>query len=648
MQCPHCQLTMQAAQLAGQKVACPRCGGQFVVPSDEFDPYYTWLGIPPSEQPANHYRLLGVQLFESNPSVIENAADRQMKHLQSFKIGAKAALSQRLLTEISAARVQLLDPTRKAAYDQQVRAQIDSAVAASQPAPFAAAGAGFTVPVVGSSGMRRSGRRSSSKSLFSSAWIIAGGLIGLAVGVLIIFYLTGNDLLGLSGKLRQPGPQAGAKPAPTPTDKTAAGSKNTNSAAPPATKSPIKTNSNLKAGPTAPKNPESSQPGETARSAASEPEPMGLFAEAPRFLHLPALGSSEPESWFKLTREPSEPLTFALHTDAATLPANVSLRIQAEAGDKSWLVEQVTAGEAAAVGQIRLAGSALSFAWSAPVADVEVRRQLANCLLEIAVGNEFRTLALREPLSATPLAIDFEQERQSIELNTSDTPATAKLYVKAQLEGFLRGGKIRGESDTVAFTKPLIIEFADFKGPELELRFVRLTSGKLSVHIKPMFVEAANRKFELTSPSVEKITRAQEKIRAEAQDTLTQAQANLVVAQRTLENLNANPPNDMQAQIGWRNRVAATATTIKQLTGVIANAKEKLEEAQNRLGAVPDIRGFLDQLRSARIKYTIFAKAGSQELVVVDGRGEEASRGGRVHREGGKIAKADVADWAVK
>ena len=75
-----------AAHLAGQKVACPQCGGQFVVPSDEFDPYYNWLGIPPSEQPANHYRLLGVQQFESNPSVIENAADRQMKHLPGWPV----------------------------------------------------------------------------------------------------------------------------------------------------------------------------------------------------------------------------------------------------------------------------------------------------------------------------------------------------------------------------------------------------------------------------------------------------------------------------------------------------------------------------------------------------------------------------------
>ena len=42
-----------------------------------FDPYLNWLGIPPHEQPPNFYRLLGVVLFESNPEVIQQAADRQ-------------------------------------------------------------------------------------------------------------------------------------------------------------------------------------------------------------------------------------------------------------------------------------------------------------------------------------------------------------------------------------------------------------------------------------------------------------------------------------------------------------------------------------------------------------------------------------------
>ncbi|MCH8046291.1 MAG: hypothetical protein IID44_21495, partial [Planctomycetes bacterium] len=45
--------------------------------TDGFDPYHSWLGIPPRHQPPNHYRLLGVQAFESDVEVIANAADRQ-------------------------------------------------------------------------------------------------------------------------------------------------------------------------------------------------------------------------------------------------------------------------------------------------------------------------------------------------------------------------------------------------------------------------------------------------------------------------------------------------------------------------------------------------------------------------------------------
>ena len=87
----------------------------------EFNPYHVWLGIPPEEQPANHYRLLGLKLFESSADVIDNAADRQMAHLRTIQTGKHADLSQRLLNELAAARVSLLDPKKRAAYDQQLR-----------------------------------------------------------------------------------------------------------------------------------------------------------------------------------------------------------------------------------------------------------------------------------------------------------------------------------------------------------------------------------------------------------------------------------------------------------------------------------------------------------------------------------------------
>jgi hypothetical protein len=87
----------------------------------DFDPYYQWLAISPRDQPPNHYRLLGVDLFESNGDVIASAADKQMAHVRSFQTGKYSALSQKLLNEIAAAKICLLNAAKKDAYDQQLR-----------------------------------------------------------------------------------------------------------------------------------------------------------------------------------------------------------------------------------------------------------------------------------------------------------------------------------------------------------------------------------------------------------------------------------------------------------------------------------------------------------------------------------------------
>ena len=80
--------------------------------SNGFDAYHKWLSIPPHEQPPNHYRLLGLGLFESDPDVVAAAADRQMAHVQTYKTGPHSELSQKLLNEISAAKLCLLRPQR--------------------------------------------------------------------------------------------------------------------------------------------------------------------------------------------------------------------------------------------------------------------------------------------------------------------------------------------------------------------------------------------------------------------------------------------------------------------------------------------------------------------------------------------------------
>lgn len=88
---------------------------------EHFDPYHKWLGIAADEQPANYYRLLGIRAFESDPDVITSAADQRMVHVRSFQSGQYSELSQRILNELSAARVCLLDAQKKAVYDQRLR-----------------------------------------------------------------------------------------------------------------------------------------------------------------------------------------------------------------------------------------------------------------------------------------------------------------------------------------------------------------------------------------------------------------------------------------------------------------------------------------------------------------------------------------------
>jgi hypothetical protein len=74
----------------------------------DFDPYYSLLGIAPAEQPADHYRLLGIERLELNTDVIVNAAERQLDHLKRFSAThSQHALS--LCEEINKARDCLLD-----------------------------------------------------------------------------------------------------------------------------------------------------------------------------------------------------------------------------------------------------------------------------------------------------------------------------------------------------------------------------------------------------------------------------------------------------------------------------------------------------------------------------------------------------------
>ena len=150
----------------------------------DFDPYYEWLGIAPKDQPPNHYRLLGVDRFESNPKVIASAADRQMAFLRTFQIGPRSKETQKLLTEVSAAKICLLDAHQRALYDASLQATSFPTVAPSR---------------------RKRPRRNTSRYrvVLFTVQIVVGAVGGLAVGAMILEYGFGvRNPLGLRNEAR--------------------------------------------------------------------------------------------------------------------------------------------------------------------------------------------------------------------------------------------------------------------------------------------------------------------------------------------------------------------------------------------------------------------------------------------------------------
>ena len=164
--------------------------------TESFDPYHKWLGIAPDEQPADHYRLLGLKQFESDPDVIENAADQRMSHIRTFQSGNHSADSQRILNEITSAKLCLLDPQRKAAYDAEVQAQhaVNVAVPQAVTAVPVAQGIVQAVPEPQPASPTIHVRSPAKKRKSQPAWLIpalAGGVLVL-VGIPAAFLLLGG------------------------------------------------------------------------------------------------------------------------------------------------------------------------------------------------------------------------------------------------------------------------------------------------------------------------------------------------------------------------------------------------------------------------------------------------------------------------
>ena len=115
----------------------------------KFDPYHQWLGIrDAADQTPNHYRLLGLEIFEYDADVIQNAADQRMSHVRTYQTGPNSAISQKILNELSVAKICLLNAGKKAKYDAELKQQLASEETIAAPSPTAVAPVAVTPKAV--------------------------------------------------------------------------------------------------------------------------------------------------------------------------------------------------------------------------------------------------------------------------------------------------------------------------------------------------------------------------------------------------------------------------------------------------------------------------------------------------------------------
>ncbi|HQU45970.1 MAG TPA: hypothetical protein PK867_24365, partial [Pirellulales bacterium] len=105
------------------------------------NPYRDWLGIESPSATPSYYELLGLPPLESDTGKIGAAFQRQSQRLSPHLSGGDSDAAQRLLAELAEARMTLLTPTAKRAYDQALASRYQSSPESTRP-PVSAAASG--------------------------------------------------------------------------------------------------------------------------------------------------------------------------------------------------------------------------------------------------------------------------------------------------------------------------------------------------------------------------------------------------------------------------------------------------------------------------------------------------------------------------
>jgi len=505
----------------------------------DFDPYHKWLGIPPAEQPPNHYRLLGISKFENDPDVIQIAADRQMAHLRSLSGGPNAAAAERILNETAAAKLCLLNDTKRIEYERQLHEQERAAVPEPAPVqqlppveplrtvtPLSAAmpqaaqlppGSQYPAsqtpgpqvrpvpvssaarPIADAGGFQSIGRaapqrrtRKKKKTVNLVGHIVAP-LAGLVVGYVVLCAVGPEyDFLGLVHR-QAPQQEEGVANRPADDESTERTRIAVKSHNPPPKRIDLRSTPNSKQQDGS-QGDESRTPPGPSRSEPTIPQrpskpalPANPLQQVGKYAALPPLEQSEAYKLFPVyCRDDQHCELTLIAAGSEEEPAEISLQ-QPESDKEQWQVvrkqgadgSSAATEEQAVVAEFTRDGNSLKFRWTTAAFKLgEDARRLRESFLRLQVAEHEKLVQLSEPRFLPPVKIELEKkvDLTPISLPEGVSPDGLQFEI-TRLHPFKPRYQFKGRRQRCAFGETLTIDLPNVEGAQLELSTVDRGEG---------------------------------------------------------------------------------------------------------------------------------------------------------------------------
>ncbi|HUE70072.1 MAG TPA: hypothetical protein VMP01_04215 [Pirellulaceae bacterium] len=248
--------------------------------------------------------------------------------------------------------------------------------------------------------------------------------------------------------------------------------------------------------------------------ANSPPDRSGKDLVSFEFWRLPNFLSTDETTVMSLTESPNETLGVSIETSAAENPTSAAFFAESAANGQSWIIRYAedVANESSIteVGSLRRDGADWRFAWADSTAEaIVIRRQLQNCQIVIQHGESSRVFQLREPLGTDSLIVDLKTSPQIVEFPVSDLPRTDSIRLRMRLDGFAGGAAFRNGIDTLRIGGSTTVEFAEYPGAEITVRFDYLhANSKFVLRLESIYHLNKVRQFDFTLSQLEEREKA--------------------------------------------------------------------------------------------------------------------------------------------